>query len=1417
MQTLLNPYIAGAPIVEPSMFFGRQDVFQWIERNLSGKYVDHILVIHGQRRVGKTSVLKQIPNYLPETYIQVFFDLQGRTTTTLDRFLWWLGREIARVLRQSHGLAVPVPDQAAFTEDLEYLYAQFLPGLKPLLGEHKLLLTFDEFDTLEQPEIRETMGRPLIDYLRRLFEMETLNFIFSIGSSGRKLENMQASYTDFFKTALYRKISFLSKDDCQQLIARPVEGVLAYDPQAIERIYTLTGGHPYFAQLVCHELFSLCQKTGKRSLSEGDVDAILDDVIERGTVNLKFTWDEASNLEKWILACLAQAEGAVSMAELSRSLQAQRVRALNPDLNAALLHLREKDVLSDRNQFVVYLLHRWLQKNRPLERVREELVEVNPIANRYIEIGEEYHSIGQVKKSLESFQQALAVDPQNLKAQTSMAGIYLDQKDYPAAAQAFEKALAIDDEDVSARTGVCDAYLALGEAALEGQGTEQARGYYQRVLEVNWSHGEARQRLADIYRQQAETALVQGDDEAGLAALDEALHYTPDDEALQARRDHAQELMREKALAAVLEKSRAAASAGRWEQAIAPLKEALQATPGEPRLLAALEGVISAGRQAHLGALRQQAQGAADAGQWEVAAQTWRDYLALEPKDATQAQEALQHTETQAEMAQAYQEGQRALEAKDYGQAVSRLKKVVLQDETYKDSARLLALAIEGQRKRRRVFTLPKWAKPSLLGPALAGVMLLAGLVFVGTRFGPSWMAGLKRTAEVQLPTTATNSGSLETSAGTPQPAVIQPPNTATALGAQPAWVEGFAAPVLQEIQGRAPDFEDDFSTLRAEWISDIGQPIDNLVAEGVLRVDSGGGLSASPLNAPNFALQFDFLPPQSEYKFGFRYRIEGDGGNYGLYFHWGGNWNIFVVESAQKPGTNLAGETNSVELVPGKWARALLIVQGDEQALFLNGKPTAYLRDARVQGVTNYFGFDEGTKTLDNVKFWRLENLGKTAETPAPTEVSAWGEHPAWVDSFTNPVLEAIQGRSPDFEDDFSAPKPEWSLSGSSGELKIEDYIKAGVLEVGPETGSLDASTMSAANFVIEFDFLPPAAAFYKFGFRFRGEADGRDYSLYFSEKNWGLLLTYPGQQNWPTLAEDKDSPEIVPGQWTHVKLIVQGDQSAFFLNGKPVGYIQDRTLSGDRIGFNFAEGTKTLDNIKFWRLEEMQPPSTATAMGAPKPPSATPPPTQTASPAWVMDFAQPILDSIRDRKPSFEEDFTAPDALWHFGNGGELSAEETSKWRLLSDYVQGGEMRVDFDPNTFYFLYRDLGTNSNYAVQFDVMLEASNANTKFYVSPGKQTVTMTILALEQWWSIGDSRDSLIYGNGYSPEIGNNKLMRVLFIAKGYEFAVFLNDVPLTHFESDKKDKFQALKFDFKTGGGRFKVMMDNLKYWIL
>ena len=113
MDEIVNPYIAGAPVTETRMFFGREDVFDWIQNNLSGLYADHILVVHGQRRVGKTSVLKQLGNRLPERYIPIFFDLQGRTHTTLERFLWWLAREIVRVLKQERNIDLPLPDKEA--------------------------------------------------------------------------------------------------------------------------------------------------------------------------------------------------------------------------------------------------------------------------------------------------------------------------------------------------------------------------------------------------------------------------------------------------------------------------------------------------------------------------------------------------------------------------------------------------------------------------------------------------------------------------------------------------------------------------------------------------------------------------------------------------------------------------------------------------------------------------------------------------------------------------------------------------------------------------------------------------------------------------------------------------------------------------------------------------------------------------------------------------------------------------------------------------------------------------------------------------------------------------------------------------------------------------------------------------------
>jgi tetratricopeptide (TPR) repeat protein/photosystem II stability/assembly factor-like uncharacterized protein len=702
MDEIINPYIAGAPVTGTQMFFGREDVFQWVENSVTGKYADSILVIHGQRRVGKTSVLKQLGNRLPKRHIPVFFDLSGRTHTTLDRFLWWLSREIVRVLKQERNYDIPLPEKEAFINDNEYFEHQFLPGVVSVIGNQSLLLTFDEFDNLEESEIKEELAVPLVDYLRRLMGNPSINFIFSIGSSGRKLENMQASYTDFFKTALYKKISFLSHDETARLITRPVEGLITYHQKAVDRIFEITYGHAYFTQLLCHELFSLCQRTGQRNLRDEDVESILDDVVERGTVNLKFVWDDAADLEKWVLAGLAQMEKAGTRL-LSEFLRQQRVRFSEADLTSALLRLREKDVLTEDHRFVIQLLKLWLTKNRPIEQVREELTEINPIANRYIEIGLEYKNSRLYEKAIENFQEALSVDADNLQAQVDIALVYMDQKLFEKAVVEFEKVLVIDDEDVAARTGLCDAHLALGDAALEKRRTREAMQSYQRVLGINAEHIEARQRMAEIHRARAEKLLVDGHDEESLAAFGEALRFTPEEPLLIARVDAVRAEKRAKVIAGFMARVEKEEVARNWERALSLIREALAIAPGEENLVGKAKSIQALQTKERLEALLAKVSQAEKSERWDTAIATLNEYLTFQPDDElTRSRlEQLIKTKHAAWLKAILSRSEQAVVGEHWEEAIAALNEVmVLEPENGEVQQRLLEVK-ETQREAR--------------------------------------------------------------------------------------------------------------------------------------------------------------------------------------------------------------------------------------------------------------------------------------------------------------------------------------------------------------------------------------------------------------------------------------------------------------------------------------------------------------------------------------------------------------------------------------------------------------------------------------------------------------------------------------------------------------------------------------------
>jgi AAA+ ATPase superfamily predicted ATPase len=96
--------VAGNPVGDSPAFIGRTDVLREVVRVLR-RPQDNAIVLYGQRRIGKTSILQHLTAQLPKegNYCAVYLDLQ-------DKAAWPLGRvlsELARTIADKLNLSVP--------------------------------------------------------------------------------------------------------------------------------------------------------------------------------------------------------------------------------------------------------------------------------------------------------------------------------------------------------------------------------------------------------------------------------------------------------------------------------------------------------------------------------------------------------------------------------------------------------------------------------------------------------------------------------------------------------------------------------------------------------------------------------------------------------------------------------------------------------------------------------------------------------------------------------------------------------------------------------------------------------------------------------------------------------------------------------------------------------------------------------------------------------------------------------------------------------------------------------------------------------------------------------------------------------------------------------------------------------------
>ncbi len=380
VSSIVNPYIAGNPVTGSAMFFGREDVFEFVRRTLTGQHRDNVLVLYGQRRSGKTSVLYQMHRYLDDRYLCVFVDLHGLALEGLGGFLWELANHIVRVLRRDYQVNLPRMDRSAFLADPRASFEnEFLNSLWSIIGERHLLLMLDEAVRLQEQVLAGKLEPHIFEYVRHLMQHhERLNFLFALGSG---LEEMEKDYAFLFNVGLYKKISFLERTDAYALITQPVKGHYQVEQAALERIFQVTSGHPYYTQLVCHCLFNRWQQRPRARVVAEDVDEILDEVVERGLAVLKHAWEESHAGEKAFLAGMATAmdEGnsPVAVKAIARSWRQYDVIIPRGETARAIQSLIARDLIVGREsyRFTVDLLRLWVQRYRRLAWVKEEIAD----------------------------------------------------------------------------------------------------------------------------------------------------------------------------------------------------------------------------------------------------------------------------------------------------------------------------------------------------------------------------------------------------------------------------------------------------------------------------------------------------------------------------------------------------------------------------------------------------------------------------------------------------------------------------------------------------------------------------------------------------------------------------------------------------------------------------------------------------------------------------------------------------------------------------------------------------------------------------------------------------------------------------------------------------------------------------------
>lgn len=298
-----SPYFISEP-VGPSrrdIFIGREEILHRIKNQLES---GNTVLLEGNRRAGKTSILKQLEGFdaIPSR-LAVYSSMQaaeGNSTLTgmTSEAVWrTLAKSLASglcalqcdvplpdgsVLPGGKGLGIAKACRSGISSDAPWEdFLEYAGLITSLLAERGrgLVLMIDEFDKLQEGIDNGITSPQIPENIRYL--IQNLPGFSAILTGSRRMQRLRHEYW----SALYGLgarigVTALDPDAARRLVRQPVEGRLNYSDDAVALLIDLCARQPFLIQSLANLVFESMVKSGGRSATVSTVEAAANHFVE---------------------------------------------------------------------------------------------------------------------------------------------------------------------------------------------------------------------------------------------------------------------------------------------------------------------------------------------------------------------------------------------------------------------------------------------------------------------------------------------------------------------------------------------------------------------------------------------------------------------------------------------------------------------------------------------------------------------------------------------------------------------------------------------------------------------------------------------------------------------------------------------------------------------------------------------------------------------------------------------------------------------------------------------------------------------------------------------------------------------------------------------------------------------------------